>query len=166
VTNISLAGPANLALERVIQALTGRDIWLVAAAGNEGPLSPPRYPAAYPGVIAVTAIDADLGLYPKANRGDYIDFAAPGVEVISTGLRGRYPAYSGTSFAAPHVAGVVAMILERSPGLQIEQVERRLRESAGDLGPRGRDPEFGNGRVDACDALAGLDPKREQPTCL
>src|SRR3546814_9491455 len=84
---------------------------LVAAAGNEGPHAAPVFPAGYPSVLAVTAVDASLQPYRHANRGDYIDLAAPGVDVWSArrGQGGRYN--SGTSFAAPFVAAAAALVL-------------------------------------------------------
>ena len=81
VINLSLAGPANPLLQRAIDVASAAGVIIVAAAGNEGPAAGPAYPAAYSGVIAVTAVDRNLAVYRRANRGDYVDIAAPGVEV-------------------------------------------------------------------------------------
>lgn len=96
VVNLSFAGPANLVLERVVRALVERDVVLVTAAGNSGPRADPLYPAAYPDVVAVTAVDSRLRAYRQAVAGEHIDFAAPGV-------RSR----SGTSYAAPFVSAAL-----------------------------------------------------------
>src|SRR3546814_4413372 len=97
---------------------------LVAAAGNEGPHAAPVFPAGYPSVLAVTAVDASLQPYRHANRGDYIDLAAPGVDVWSArrGQGGRYN--SGTSFAAPFVAAAAALVLAQAPDAATETVRR------------------------------------------
>jgi subtilisin family serine protease len=117
IMNMSFAGPMDPLLERIIKAAAEKGVILVAAAGNEGPKAPPVYPAAYPDVIAVTATDEKDKLYAKANRGDYISVAAPGVDIIAPGLKGSYALSSGTSMAAAHVSGVAALLLERNAEL-------------------------------------------------
>lgn len=97
VVNISLVGPDNVALRRTVEALLGRGHVVVAAAGNDGPAAPPRFPAAYPGVIAVAAVDARGALLPESASGAHIDACANGV--VDARARTR-----GTSFAAPIVA--------------------------------------------------------------
>ena len=82
VVNISLAGPYNKILDRGLEAAAERGMVIVAAAGNEGAGAPPRYPAAFDYVIAVTAVDADLRVYRRAGAGDHIDFAAPVPNVV------------------------------------------------------------------------------------
>ena len=79
--NLSLSGPENKLLEAAVAGISARDVVMVAAAGNNGPVGPASYPAAYRQVIAATAVDADLRPYRLANRGDYIDLAAPGVRI-------------------------------------------------------------------------------------
>ena len=81
VINLSLGGPRNLLVEAALQRTMQQGIVVVAAAGNGGADAMPVYPAAQPGVIAITAVDANLKPYPRANRGDYIAYAAPGVDV-------------------------------------------------------------------------------------
>lgn len=107
------------------------------------------YPAAEPAVIAVTATDANDGLFGRANRGDHVGVAAPGVDLLVAQPGGAYGFGSGTSLAAAHVSGIVALMLEREPGLRPDEVRRRLAKTARDLGPAGRDPGFGAGLVDA-----------------
>ncbi len=89
VINLSFTGPANILLERVVEAALERDVALVAAAGNAGPRSEPLYPAAYDGVVAVTAVDRSERVFRQANAGPHIAFAAPGVRI---GRRPRSPA--------------------------------------------------------------------------
>lgn len=114
VVNLSLGSASDAVLEVVVSKSLATGMVLVAAAGNGGPSAAPSYPAAYPGVIAVTAVDANKRLYARANRGNYISIAAPGVDVwvpVATGGnagggKGKY--VSGTSFASPFVAAAVA----------------------------------------------------------
>lgn len=116
VVNMSLGAADDQVLAAVIKKAQAAGATIVAAAGNGGPQAAPTYPAAYPGVIGVTAIDARRGLYTRANRGSYIAIAAPGVDVwvpvSSEAGKGKY--MSGTSFAAPFVAGAVARSIATS----------------------------------------------------
>ena len=142
--NLSLGGPRNLILEAAVQRVLDLGIPLVAAAGNNGPSAAPVYPAAIPGVIAVTAIDADRRLYPEANRGDYIAFAAPGVDIYVPREQ-AFVYVSGTSFAAPVVTALLAQARQRRPAVSWSQLMQVLADAAIDLGPPGRDAMFGYG---------------------
>ena len=142
VINISLAGPPNLLLERAVAAAAQAGVAVVASAGNDGPDALPVFPAAYPDVISVTAVDARRRLYSRANRGNYITVAAPGVGIWTpTAGGGEYR--QGTSFAAPFVTAWVA--LKRADGISVAALESHLRASVVDLGAPGRDPLFGWG---------------------
>lgn len=154
VINLSFAGPEDRLISRGLAGLAARGVIVVAAAGNGGPGAAPLYPGADSNVIAVTATDADDKIFARANRGGYIAVAAPGVDVLAAEPEGRYAFSSGTSIAAAHVSGLVALILEKRPDLDSAGVRRLLTESAVDLGSRGRDPIYGAGRVDAAAALA------------
>jgi hypothetical protein len=143
--NVSLAGDDNLLIDLAVARAAERGAVLVAAAGNGGPAAPPAYPAALEPVIAVTAVDIDGRSYDQANRGDYIDVAAPGVRVVSPAAGPE----TGTSFAAPFVtAWVAARIAEGGP-TDAAALHRGIAAGARDLGPQGHDPEFGWGLLQA-----------------
>lgn len=158
VINMSFAGPRDPALERALVTARQRGIVLVAAAGNAGPSSPPLYPAAFPGVIAVTATDQGDRIFRAANRGNYIAVAAPGVDLWLPTLDNDYRLTSGTSFAAAEISGLVALMLERNPRLSPDDVRRILMATARDLGAAGLDPQFGAGMVDAYQAVLSVAP--------
>lgn len=145
VINLSLAGNSNRLLQRVVAQLVRQNRLLTAAAGNAGPGAPPAYPAAWPGVVAVTAVDTRGRIYAQANRGDYIDLAAPGVDVWAArpGTHGAY--YSGTSYAVPYVTAALAVLRQRNADSPPAELAQRLQQQARDLGAPGRDPVFGHG---------------------
>ncbi len=153
IFNLSFAGPRDPALMKGLDALAARDVIMVAAAGNAGPDAPPAYPGAHPGVIAVTAIDTAGVRFNMANNGNYVALAAPGVDVLTASPGNRYELMSGTSVAAAHVTGVVALMMEKDPGLKPETVLQTLSDSAIDLGPEGPDADYGAGLVNALGAL-------------
>jgi subtilisin family serine protease len=108
VINISLVGPQNRTVERAVQALRARGIEIVAAVGNDGPAAPPQYPASYPGVVAVTGVDARGRALPEAGKAGHLDFAAPGAEMAAALPGQGYAKVRGTSFAAPLAAARLA----------------------------------------------------------
>jgi hypothetical protein len=110
-------------------------------------------------VIAVTATDSSDRLLPEANRGPHIALAAPGVDVLETTPHAGYGLTTGTSVAAAHVSGVVALLIERDPAIDVATVENILFTTARDLGTPGRDEQFGYGLVDPYRALNALDAK-------
>jgi hypothetical protein len=160
VINMSFAGPSDPALERVLAAAHQKNVVLVAASGNAGPKSPPLWPAADPHVIAVTATDYDDRIYPMANRGKHVAIAAPGVDILVAQPGEAYKMESGTSFSAAFVSGVAALVLQRKPQLSAEGVKKVLLSTAHDLGPKGRDDQFGAGLMDAFQAVSAV----EKPT--
>ena len=147
VVNVSLAGPYNPLLETVVELLVDEGMVIVAAVGNEGPESAPRYPAAFESVIAVTAIDADRNIFGGAVQGMHVEYAAPGVDVlIRTGQSsGSY--VTGTSFAAPFVTAMIAADASRSFDADAQSVRSYLDRNTHDLGAAGPDPVFGRGMV-------------------
>lgn len=146
--NMSLAGPPNRIVEAAIRRAATQGIVIVAAAGNNGPTSPPRFPAAYANVIAVTAVTRQHRAYPRAVRGPHIDFAGPGVEILAASNEGGYSNVSGTSIAAPFVTAAVVL---RCAGASLCEDHDRLVELlaafAIDLGLPGHDPIYGNGLI-------------------
>lgn len=146
VVNISVEGPNNAILQEMVRRASERGHIIVAAAGNGGPAARPTFPAAFDGVLAVTAIDESNRPYIRANRGAYIDFAAPGVNVI-VDVGGASERVSGTSFAAPVIAAEAAAHLHTPSPAESARVLTRLRDRAEDLGEPGRDNVFGWGAL-------------------
>ena len=156
VINMSFAGPKDPIMARVLAAANKRGIVLIAAAGNAGVKSPPLFPASDPNVIAVTATDLNDKLFQGSNRGHHVAVAAPGVNVLLPVPGGGYGMTTGTSFAAAHVSGIAALLLELEPELKPDAVRRVLLSTARDLGPAGRDKDFGAGLADAFEALRSI----------
>lgn len=154
IINMSLAGPPDELLARFVALAVRQDRLIVAGAGNGGEHGKPGFPAALPGVLAVTAVDVANRLYAEANRGEYIDVAAPGVDIVSSAPEGQYPPLSGTSMAAAHVTGIAALIRELGPLLGSREIGLVLKSNARDLGATGADAVFGAGVVDACQAAS------------
>lgn len=157
IVNMSFTGPEDDLLKRVITELMQKEgMVFVAAAGNDGPGAPAAYPAAYPGVIAVTAVTLRKTPYPRANQGFYIGLAAPGVHIWTAGAHGRSGYASGTSFAAPYVTAVIATLYPKSAA--------RSAQALADIVPiadatteRHWDPVLGRGIIKApqsCDTPA------------
>jgi subtilisin family serine protease len=151
VVNISLVGPRNALLERAIAVLVGRGHLIVAAVGNDGPAAPPLYPAAYRGVIGVTAVDAKHHVLLEACRGKHLALAAPGADLRAADAADAtgYKEVRGTSFAAPLVAGLLARVMEAPDPVASANALATLTARAVDLGPRGRDDIYGAGLVAA-----------------
>jgi thermitase len=155
VIGMSFGGNSSrppLAMELAVNYAYQKGCVLVAGAGNDNS-SELFYPAAYNNVIAVSAIDENNTKASFSNYGDYIDFCAPGVNITTTWKGGEYASGDGTSFAAPFVTGVVALMLSKYPSLNPENVTAALRAEAEDLGDPGWDQFYGWGLVDAYAAI-------------
>ena len=113
VINISLVGPQNKLVARAVQQLRARGIQVVASVGNDGPAAPPQFPASYPGVVAVTAVDGRGKALPEAGKAAHLDFAAPGADMAAALPGNGYAKVRGTSFAAPLAAA--RLLLAGSP---------------------------------------------------
>ena len=170
IINLSLGGDSSSQAEaELIEEITAkRNIVVVAAAGNL-PIDQPIYPASYPNVISVSAVDFDRHIAPYSSYGEYIDVAAPGgvdfgnLEnyqdgILSTvgvnhngNITSDYAFYAGTSMAASHVSGVIALMKAVRPDLTSADVNGWLLQGAlsTDLGEAGWDPYFGYGLIDA-----------------
>jgi subtilisin family serine protease len=151
---MSLSGPPDTLIQKAVAKLASKGIFLVAAAGNDGPHNAgASYPAAYEDVIAVTAVNKNLQNYRYANRGSYVDIAAPGV-AIWTALPGAQQGYhSGTSFATPYVTATLAAIYSQIGGQNSKSVLDRLQFR--DLGEAGNDPVYGRGLLVAPASCTG-----------
>lgn len=147
VINVSLVGPPNVTLRAAVAALVARGHLVVAAVGNDGPAAPPLYPASYPGVVSVTGVDARRRVLPEAGRGGHVDFSAPGADMAGASSRGGYVTLRGTSFAAPLVAGRLALGLPAPDKADADRALDALSRQARDLGARGADPVYGKGLV-------------------
>lgn len=143
VINMSLTGPDNPILEQAIKRSVEKGSIIVAAAGNDGPAAKPLYPAAYKQVIGATAVDKKEQVYRWANQGDYIDFAALGVSVLTTRANNQLGRESGTSIAAPVVSAFVACSANKSADK--DSIVTTLSKKAKDLGRAGKDKVFGYG---------------------
>jgi hypothetical protein len=153
VINISLVGPPNTLLEAAVSAAIARGHLVVAAVGNDGPAAGPLYPAAYPGVVAVTGVDARRRVLPEAGRGPQVAFAAPGADMLAASLDGGVAGVRGSSFAAPLVAGRLARLLPAPDPAVASRARAILAREAVDAGAPGRDPVFGVGLVALEDAV-------------
>jgi hypothetical protein len=139
IISISLVGPNNPLVARAIASAQRRGVHVVAAVGNDGPAAPPSYPASYPGVIAVTAIDGRGRALIEAGRAAHLDYAAPGADMLAANAQGQWKQVRGTSYAVPFVAARAAAALDR--GAVIPALDRE----AVDFGRKGADPVFGRG---------------------
>jgi subtilisin family serine protease len=147
VINVSLVGPRNALLERVVGNLVARGPVIVAAVGNDGPAAPPLYPAAYEGVVGVTGVDGKHRVLVEACRGKQVDFAALGAEVSAASKApDLYAPVRGTSFAAPLVAALLADIRLPDSASRASSLEK-LASTAQDLGKPGRDDVYGAGEI-------------------
>lgn len=165
IISMSFGGPDDSrVLREAVAYAQERDVLLVAASGNgqaEGNL--PNYPAAYPGVLAVSATGPEDTITSFSTTGDFVSLAAPGAGVWSTLWRrssgDTYGFADGTSAACPHVAGAAALVWTVRPELSARQVAEVLMLGADDRGAPGKDPAYGYGRLNLFRAVqVALDP--------
>ncbi|MET9269467.1 S8 family serine peptidase [Kribbella sp. NPDC003557] len=162
VINMSLGGPGDSAILRnAVANAANQGVVVVVAAGNDG-TDVVQYPAAYPDAIAVAATTAGGALTDFSSYGNWVDVAAPGWDILTTGSRALtdpdYLPYwycTGTSCSAPIVTGIAALVRNKWPSFTPAQVSQRIEALARDAGPRGTDPYYGHGIVDAYAALGG-----------
>ncbi len=149
----------SIAVKAAVDRAWAAGAVIVAAAGNYR-TSEPSYPAAYDHVVSVSATQADDEFTNWSNFGSTVDVSAPGAAVTTTNCTtcntwGAYTDISGTSFASPNTAGVIALIMARYPAYTNQQVVDRLLSTTDDLGFPGRDDRYGQGRVNAFRAVGG-----------
>jgi hypothetical protein len=165
VVNMSLVGPSDPAIHAEIRKMARSGVVFVAAAGNSGPAGAPAYPAAYPEVIAVTAVDRNRRGYAEANHGTYIDVAAPGVRVW-TALPGEREGFlSGTSFAAPFVTAIAAATYNSTPMKTAARGQEQPFNPKGEVIGRMAVEKLGAGGPGTRDGVFGLGLARAPKTC-
>jgi subtilisin family serine protease len=163
VINMSLGSSSQTQAERdAVAYAISRGVVVVAAMGNGGPAAGTSFPAGYPDVVAVGAIDQNDALAPFSQVGSHIDVVAPGVDIWSTFWNDTYRLSSGTSMASPHVAGVAALVRSANPALTGVQIADVIRQTARALRDQPTDPvpndRYGHGVVDAAAAVARAAP--------
>ena len=151
VINLSFTGGKDSLVEKMVNKAINKGIVVVAAAGNGGRWGSTIYPALIPGVLTATAIDENQKLFDRADKGRFIDYAAPGVNILTIAPQGKYKLVTGTSISSAHVSGVAALLLSRKGNKNINGI---LKQTAVDLGKPGRDQEYGDGLINASKALA------------
>lgn len=163
------SGSASSALTDAVQYSAAKGVSFVAAAGNAGPCTGcVSYPWRDTGasVVVVTATDSSDGFASFSSEGPQVDVAAPGVDVLSAYVGGSsaYATMSGTSMATPYVAGTLALVKALEPALTHADLERRLADTALDLGPAGWDERYGHGLLRA--DLAVTAPAESEPAAI
>ncbi len=138
--NMSLSGPPNPLLQRVLTQVQAHGVQLLSSVGNDGAAAFPRYPAAYPEVIAITAVDEQHRIFNRAVQGGHVEFSLPGVNLRVVTADGS-GVMSGTSFAT----ALATAVLASRPAEDCQAERERLSRQALDLGEAGRDPVFGFG---------------------
>jgi subtilisin family serine protease len=161
VINMSLG--ASSGTQTMLDAVNfayNHGVIVIAAAGNSGDgngaTNDVNYPAKYASVMAVAATDILDNTPSWSSEGAEVEIAAPGVSIRSTWNNGDYNTISGTSMAAPHVAGAAALIRSAHPGWTVAQIRSSLTTTADDLGTAGFDYFFGHGLVDAEESVTGI----------
>jgi type VII secretion-associated serine protease mycosin len=154
----------NSELEQAVNDALAKGVVIVASAGNDGLGGNVKetYPASYEGVIAVASSDRNNERAPFSQSGDFVDIAAPGVDMISTVPGGGHCADNGTSFSAPYVAGVAALLVAEHPDWKPHQIAAQLEQTAERSVP-GHDRHVGWGVIDPVRALTEDDKPIEKP---
>jgi serine protease len=170
VINLSFGGYGESAmLQSAVEYAIAHDVVVVVAAGNDG-TSLPSFPAAYDGVIAVSATDRSGTFAYFSNHGWWVDLSAPGMSITSTYPESLtppgflpYAIGDGTSFAAPLVAGAAVLTRVHNQAWTQSQVVDQLEKTAQDRGPAGEDPFYGRGWLDAYAAVGGSKQSASPP---
>ncbi|MFJ8034102.1 type VII secretion-associated serine protease mycosin [Streptomyces sp. NPDC096032] len=151
--------PKDSVLKDAVDFAIGQKVVIVASAGNDGLGGNVKvtYPASYPGVLAVAASDRNNERAPFSQSGDFVGVAAPGVDMISTVPGNGHCSDNGTSFSAPYVAGVAALLKSKYPHWTTRQVVAQIEQTAERSIP-GKDMRVGWGVVDPVRALTAVDP--------
>ncbi len=156
VINLSFTGGRDELVEKLVKKALKKGIIVIAASGNGGHNGSTIYPAQIPGVLATTAVDANNQLFTKADKGTFIDYAAPGVNILTIAPGGKYKIATGTSFSAAHLSGITALLLSEGH----TDIDQMFSQAAMDLGKPGRDQEFGEGLINAHNTLLFINNKK------
>ncbi|WP_051556546.1 S8 family serine peptidase [Alkalihalobacterium bogoriense] len=153
IVNMSLGLSSDSPLLRdAVNRAYAAGILLIGASGNDGVGTPVNYPANYDSVIAVSSVTQLKTISSFSSTGQQVEFTAPGSSIISTykmlpGQQGTYEPLSGTSMAAPHVAGFLALLKQKNPHMSASELREELQWYVDDLGDEGRDELFGYGFI-------------------
>ncbi len=162
VINMSLGGRSDsLAVRQACDYAYENNVVVVASAGNDP--SWVGYPAKHDSVIAVGAVRPDDTRAGFSAIGDEVELTAPGTEIYGTYHNHTYSRKSGTSMAAPHVAALAALVIAMNEELTAEEVRALMIEGVDDLGPPGRDREYGYGRINLYKTLELVKPPKTEP---
>jgi subtilisin family serine protease len=151
VINLSLSSSSDSkAIETAVNYAAEKGVIIVAATGNDDTSNPKQYPAAIPGVIGVAATGPDDVKSPFSNYGSDISISAPGTDIESTMPGGAYGVSSGTSMAAPFVAGGLALLLQAQPSLSAEAARATILQAVVSIDSENPDysGELGSGRLE------------------
>lgn len=166
VANMSFGGDefgpdGDPIVKETIDSTFAQGVLMVASAGNDDTMTP-HYPAAYYNVMAVASTNGEDVKTGHSSFGLWVDIAAPGTDIVTTDLDGEYIATAGTSFSAPYVAAVGALLLSHRPGLTHMEVRAILENTTDPVDYGNVDPDkgyIGTGRVNAYEALMAADRK-------
>ena len=153
VINLSLGSTSeDSGVKTAIEYAYAHEVFVVAASGNDGN-DIPFYPAALEKSISVSSVNSTATISTFSNYGTTIDLAAPGENIITTHLENGYAQVSGTSFAAPHVAGFLALLISYEL-YSFDEIYENIYRTSIDLGTEGKDIYYGNGLINAYNALS------------
>ena len=165
VINLSMGGEENDEEREAIRKAIASDVVVVASIGNRPESDQVEFPAAFPGVVAVGAVDQTGNHADVSVTGPEVVLSAPGVDIVTPGRDLLYGTGTGTSPAAAIVSGVAALVRSKYPTMSAAEVVHRLTATAIDKGPPGRDDQYGYGIVNPVAALtADVPPLPTSPT--
>ena len=152
VINLSLGGTSqDASVLAAVEYAHQNEVFVVASSGNDGN-DVPFYPASYPTVISVGSVSENSEVSYFSNYGEYVDLVAPGDLLYTTNLDNGFAKVSGTSFSAPHVSALIALLISTG-SFSYEEIHQNLNRSSVDLGDLGRDDYYGYGLINFNNSL-------------